>query len=570
MKKIVKNLESKTQSSLFESVIDDTAELLGVDASELEKPIDRLNFSDYLELGNAVDIGDEELAREILGMVSDIGEVSAFDADDEDNEDYEEDLIDKFDDGDSDDDFDDDDDDSNEFDMGLDEADNAYGSRGDNAYSSAPSQSQQTQQSQGENDDEEADEQDDTLAQTSIAKLKADATKQANQKPARATAQLSATDRAAAMKRLKDLKQGDEVFVRGLDGKPVRAVYQGADKSRQDFMAAVKTDKDRANTRTFSYDDLIAGDELEGDELMDESFQYEDQDSVEAVKNAIWWRIRKQHLDLIDKHGIDAVTQAVESTASFYGAGGLDEIGSSDVSAFVDSVMRELGEPSMFEGKARHTKDLNEDHLKVGATVTVPYKGKMVKGKIVRSDKGDKHGSPFYVVDVGDAESIKVPSHKIEEGIFDFFKGKPRFYAVHSMLYKRALEDGDISAMRKLSQVLDGSQRKQVANMLKDKVAKGVEASTMKNARDLMSYLMQGDRPLAEDEDLARMKRLAGIKETASGGSTGAGAIASAPAAVGGMQKRNPSIYATKPEPKPRKKDKKGKKDDGLGRSKKT
>ncbi len=54
------------------------------------------------------------------------------------------------------------------------------------------------------------------------------------------------------------------------------------------------------------------------------------------------------------------------------------------------------------------------------------------------------------------------------------------------------------------------------------------------------------------------------ITETASGGATGAGAIATAPAATGGVQKRNPSIYG-KPAPKQKSK----KKEDGIGRNRK-
>ena len=58
-----------------------------------------------------------------------------------------------------------------------------------------------------------------------------------------------------------------------------------------------------------------------------------------------------------------------------------------------------------------------EEMHKVGDTVKVPHKGKMVKGKIVRHDNGGsgkaaQHGGG-YVVDVGEYESITVPSHKI-------------------------------------------------------------------------------------------------------------------------------------------------------------
>ena len=50
-----------------------------------------------------------------------------------------------------------------------------------------------------------------------------------------------------------------------------------------------------------------------------------------------------------------------------------------------------------------------------GTKVRVPHKGNMVSGKIVRHDPGDKHGSPFYIVDVGDYESAKIAAHKVQK-----------------------------------------------------------------------------------------------------------------------------------------------------------
>ena len=74
------------------------------------------------------------------------------------------------------------------------------------------------------------------------------------------------------------------------------------------------------------------------------------------------------------------------------------------------------------------------------------------------------------------------------------------------------------------------------------------------------------------DEDVARMRKLAGLQETASGGATGAGAIASSPAAMNGVQKRNPSIYGQtklKKKPTPKKRPTKEDTSAGIGRSKK-
>lgn len=54
-----------------------------------------------------------------------------------------------------------------------------------------------------------------------------------------------------------------------------------------------------------------------------------------------------------------------------------------------------------------------------------------------------------------------------------------------------------------------------------------------------------------EDIDLERLTKLAGVEETASGGATGAGAVASGPVSVGGMKRReNPSVYPVKKKKK--------------------
>jgi len=60
-------------------------------------------------------------------------------------------------------------------------------------------------------------------------------------------------------------------------------------------------------------------------------------------------------------------------------------------------------------------KEIEKPIYKNGDSVRVPNKGRMVKGKIVRYDKGDSHGSPFYIVDIGEYASIKVPAHNVEE-----------------------------------------------------------------------------------------------------------------------------------------------------------
>jgi hypothetical protein len=50
-----------------------------------------------------------------------------------------------------------------------------------------------------------------------------------------------------------------------------------------------------------------------------------------------------------------------------------------------------------------------------GTAVKVPHKGQMVSGKVVRYDKGSGAESSFYVVDVGEYESLKVPAHEVKK-----------------------------------------------------------------------------------------------------------------------------------------------------------
>ena len=59
----------------------------------------------------------------------------------------------------------------------------------------------------------------------------------------------------------------------------------------------------------------------------------------------------------------------------------------------------------------------SENILPRGTAVTVLHKGKQVPGKIVRYDAGKGGYSNAYVVDIGEYESIFVPTNKIQQGV---------------------------------------------------------------------------------------------------------------------------------------------------------
>ena len=81
---------------------------------------------------------------------------------------------------------------------------------------------------------------------------------------------------------------------------------------------------------------------------------------------------------------------------------------------------KDLSSGAAWKGSMGVSEEVKIDEvLKPGAKVKVPHpaKGKgMVTGKIVRYDKGGPH-SPFYVVDIGEPRSEKIPAHKIKEEV---------------------------------------------------------------------------------------------------------------------------------------------------------
>lgn len=78
----------------------------------------------------------------------------------------------------------------------------------------------------------------------------------------------------------------------------------------------------------------------------------------------------------------------------------------------------------------------------------------------------------------------------------------------------------------------------------------GVEVRNPKTGK--MELMVPADQQMKESEELARMRKLAGIKENASCGATGAGSIAIAPAAMGKINRRQPTDEKLKKEYTPK------------------
>lgn len=148
---------------------------------------------------------------------------------------------------------------------------------------------------------------------------------------------------------------------------------------------------------------------------------------------------------------------------------------------------------------------IDEMH-KPGDTVKVPHKGKMVRGKIVRHDKGGsskaaQHGGG-YVVDVGEYSSITVPHHKIvKEGveqIDELSKATKDAYVA-----KRGSQLSSMLSGHKHSKQLTGKQQ---ANAVKGiKQAMGVQEELVGGQKKL--DVNKNKRLDAQDFALLRAKK---------------------------------------------------------------
>lgn len=65
-------------------------------------------------------------------------------------------------------------------------------------------------------------------------------------------------------------------------------------------------------------------------------------DDVETITNAIYYRLRVAHQDEIKDFSSNDIREVVNNIAEFHAEGGLEELGSSDVSIMVNRVLRDL------------------------------------------------------------------------------------------------------------------------------------------------------------------------------------------------------------------------------------
>ena len=144
-------------------------------------------------------------------------------------------------------------------------------------------------------------------------------------------------------------------------------------------------------------------------------------------------------------------------------------------------------------------KDIRSQYpYKKGTNVTVPHKGKLVNGKIVRYEAGKGGYSPTYVVDIGEYESIMVPPNKVRRD------------ATESLGTTGAMTSGEMgeSQLDELSPKALGSYVKSAASDMANR--KG-NTQFQKGARVATSAFTSKQQPGRFEKDTRIEKRQDGI-----------------------------------------------------------
>jgi len=135
-----------------------------------------------------------------------------------------------------------------------------------------------------------------------------------------------------------------------------------------------------------------------------------------------------------------------------------------------------------YGNKSESVSESENAILSPGTEVTVPHKGKMVPGKIVRYDSGKGIDSPAYIVDISEYESLIVPVSRVKQDMDEGFS-LPTMEGIKNWLLK--LKQGLSQEADESSEMLDvyarytqgfpvNAQEMTVANeQLKD-VARGI------------------------------------------------------------------------------------------------
>ena len=203
-----------------------------------------------------------------------------------------------------------------------------------------------------------------------------------------------------------------------------RPDYADAYVIAAEFTDGTPLTDDEMNTLSDQHGDIInmkAHDMLEGDEygagetgstqnmLTTTNEDKDDDGGFEAIQSAIIRRIAHSHHELLMKIGPDGVLEAARHVAEF--AAPVEEIGSSDVSAWVDMIEREAGmEQELDEAKDKVTYD-----PKTGKLTGWEHEGDWKK----QTKKKDPVGKIHHMSDVARRRTEKMAKDETLEEAFE-------------------------------------------------------------------------------------------------------------------------------------------------------
>ena len=136
-------------------------------------------------------------------------------------------------------------------------------------------------------------------------------------------------------------------------------------------------------------------------------------------------------------------------------------------------------------------KDIRSQYpYKKGTTVTVPHKGKLVNGKIIRYEVGGGGYSPAYVVDIGEYESIMVEPNKVRQGVAEAKADPTGSWVVYngSKLKKFKTREGAKAYAEKNGGTVASSEYYH-DKIQKQGVAEGIENNPVAN--EIINFIMK-------------------------------------------------------------------------------
>ena len=531
--KYIKNLENKTQSVLTENIADDAAEISGLDKDAVADAIKGLNFSNYLELGNAVTVEDGETIREILN-ISDIVP----------------------------------DDPMGEID--LDEADNP----------SAPAVA--------------------SPSAPAVTPPSAGSSINALAQPADTATDVDNQEVQQGRKEVDDLQIGDEIEVADIDGQPAAGRIRNLAGPGDTFIITGKGNEEHMIRKdSILSTPLLPVQTSDGEVIEGLKEQYEsalaEKGRQTRLKNTTKLGSKNRRAERLEKkRKLDVDENEVKGVNDKYDDETLEckHCGDYFCTSKFGGECPEIQRDMFDEGYGEETYAEMVDYWKQNLSSYIV--SKKVFTQLYTAANNDIDELNAAIAD--QAESIASSYHGSGEGIGS---SDVNHFIAH---IGSSLGIEDLFGWNKPSKARFDPMKSD-EEMTRDKTNRAskfrkvnegigfhfyvepqeVGALVMSSKGDIHDFYEDETeaRRVAEqlnaqygkvDEDLARMRELAGIKETASGGATGAGAIASSPSAMNGVQKRNPSIYGqTKLKKKPTPKTRITKEDssEGIGRSKK-